>query len=333
MRDKSNQIQLFASDNVESALDKVFTGTDDALTDSSLEKPLQSDHESAPNESKPSDQELEKVQQQTESNPPQHPLADMVLNLPTNALIPSTRPIRWALDADAVQKLEVSIAQMGVVTPLIVRPIGSGLFVLISGHHRLQAAKNCGLERVPCMIRILADKDADAITIHEAMGAPIPAIEKARLMMDYIAREFALDQVALQALDSKIRHKKRLSDPEQSAVDWLKSSNINPRSFLVNHAKIVALPDEVMDLVRANRISARAAVLLAKLEREDRLSFIQGNVSGVITVKMMQRPKRSAAQPIADRLYQWLKSNTNGELDEMFAVLRSAEEMIINSVA
>ena len=55
-----------------------------------------------------------------------------------------------------------SIAQFGVLTPLIARPLEDGGYEIISGHRRAHAAEAAGLTEVPVIVR---DMDDDAATV------------------------------------------------------------------------------------------------------------------------------------------------------------------------
>ncbi len=66
------------------------------------------------------------------------------------------------LDDEAMLRTTESIAQFGVLTPLIARPLEDGTFEIISGHRRAHAAETAGLTEVPVIVR---DMDDDAATV------------------------------------------------------------------------------------------------------------------------------------------------------------------------
>ena len=66
------------------------------------------------------------------------------------------------LDNEEMDQLVESILTQGVLTPLVVRPLDSGEYEVISGHRRLHACKKVGLDSVPA---IVTDMDRDAATI------------------------------------------------------------------------------------------------------------------------------------------------------------------------
>ena len=64
------------------------------------------------------------------------------------------------LDNDEMKTLENSIQNNGLMEAVIIRPKKDGRFEMISGHRRLMACKNLGLETIPCRIRDLTDDEA-----------------------------------------------------------------------------------------------------------------------------------------------------------------------------
>lgn len=64
------------------------------------------------------------------------------------------------IDDEKMQELVESIKTNGVLTPVLVRPLGMDTYEMISGHRRMHAAKLAGLEKIPTIIRELTDDEA-----------------------------------------------------------------------------------------------------------------------------------------------------------------------------
>lgn len=64
------------------------------------------------------------------------------------------------IDDEKMQELVESIKTNGVLTPVLVRPLGMDTYEMISGHRRMHAAKLAGLEKIPTIIREMTDDDA-----------------------------------------------------------------------------------------------------------------------------------------------------------------------------
>jgi len=64
------------------------------------------------------------------------------------------------LDDEKMQDLIESIRVNGVLSPVLIRPVGINEYEMISGHRRMHAAKLLGLERIPAIIREMSDDEA-----------------------------------------------------------------------------------------------------------------------------------------------------------------------------
>ena len=58
-----------------------------------------------------------------------------------------------------------AIGRVGFLQPVLVRPIGEGLYEVVDGVHRVKAATDLGIEIVPCVVKDASDADATAIQI------------------------------------------------------------------------------------------------------------------------------------------------------------------------
>ena len=67
---------------------------------------------------------------------------------------------RKQFDEEALSELSASIAQHGILQPLLVRPLPGGGYQLVAGERRWRAARMAGLEEVPAVIRELTDREA-----------------------------------------------------------------------------------------------------------------------------------------------------------------------------
>ena len=85
---------------------------------------------------------------------------EQVQQIPIDALHPFTNHPFKVLDDEAMQRTVESVAQYGVLAPLIARPRPEGGYEIISGHRRQYAAKLAGLETLPVIVRNMDDNAA-----------------------------------------------------------------------------------------------------------------------------------------------------------------------------
>lgn len=83
--------------------------------------------------------------------PPKRDLGRSLFLLPIGSIRPNPDQPRRAFSREELQELTLSIAQVGLIQPLTVRPAGDG-YELISGERRLRACELLGLKEVPCIV-------------------------------------------------------------------------------------------------------------------------------------------------------------------------------------
>ena len=87
-----------------------------------------------------------------------------LLEVPVNAVKPNPRQPRTVFDEETLSALAVSIQEVGVLQPIVVRRTGEA-FELIAGERRLRAAKAAGLATIPVVVR----ESDDAESLREAL--------------------------------------------------------------------------------------------------------------------------------------------------------------------
>jgi ParB family transcriptional regulator, chromosome partitioning protein len=109
--------------------------------------------------------------------------------IPIGEIAPNPYQPRHEFDPDELAELAASIAEHGIIQPLLVNETADG-YVLVAGERRLRAAQLAGLERVPAVVRTLAEREQLALALVENMQrAQLPPLDEARafrrLMVDF----------------------------------------------------------------------------------------------------------------------------------------------------
>jgi ParB family transcriptional regulator, chromosome partitioning protein len=93
--------------------------------------------------------------------------AESTQNVPLEQIrLPQQQPRRY-FDPQALNELISSVKQHGILQPLLVRPIDEDKYELVAGERRYRAAKDCGLEKVPVVVRELSNEDAFQLALIE----------------------------------------------------------------------------------------------------------------------------------------------------------------------
>jgi ParB family transcriptional regulator, chromosome partitioning protein len=97
--------------------------------------------------------------------------------LPLEAISPNPRQPRTVFDEEAMNELVESIREVGMLQPIVVRPMGGARFELVMGERRWRAAQQAELETIPAIVRETADhellRDALLENLHRAQLNPL----------------------------------------------------------------------------------------------------------------------------------------------------------------
>jgi len=202
--------------------------------------------------------------------------------LPINEIIPNKEQPRKTFDEAALNELADSIAQHGVLQPLLVRPLTTGGYQLVAGERRWRASRIAGLKEVPVIVKELSDTEAMQLAIIENLQREdLNPIEEAE---------------GLQALIDKCGF-----NQEEVAASVGKS-----RPAITNALRLLKLPEEVRDMTRNGEISAgHARALLALDSPALMLEIAEQIVSRKLTVreveKLASKPAKTRAKTAKKR--------------------------------
>ena len=169
---------------------------------------------------------------------------ESVVMIPVGDIVPNPFQPRQVFDAGALQALAESIRQYGVLSPLSVRP-RDGRNQLVAGERRLRAARLAGLERVPCLVMDVDGPESGAIALVENLQREdLDFIEQARGIARLIDL-FGFSQ-------------------EECARRLGKS-----QSAIANKLRLLKLPGDVLDKLRAAELTERHGRALLRLPDDD----------------------------------------------------------------
>jgi len=180
---------------------------------------------------------------------------------------------RKTIDEQALAQLTESIRQHGVIQPILVTQQLDG-YQLVAGERRLRAAQLAGLERIPAVVRQLADRDQlELALVENLLRADLNPIEEALAFRQLIDEfEFTQDQLAgrLGRARSTVANTLRLLDMSTSVQDAVSGGRITE-----GHARAMAgLPDSdeasLLALIGERGLSVRQTEELARRIRESR---------------------------------------------------------------
>ena len=171
--------------------------------------------------------------------------------VPVSAITPNPRQPRSVFDEDALAELVGSIQEVGLLQPIVVRPVGGDRYELVMGERRLRASQQAGLSTIPAIIRRTEDAD---------------------LLRDALLEN--LHRAQLNPLEEAAAYQQMLND-FGCTQDELSVRIRRSRPQISNTIRLLQLPAPVQRRVAAGVISAghaRAILMLTTPEAMERLA-------------------------------------------------------------
>jgi ParB family transcriptional regulator, chromosome partitioning protein len=179
------------------------------------------------------------------------PAAAHFAELPIGSITPNPRQPRQTFDEQALDELAASIRIVGLLQPIVVRPLGGGSYELIMGERRLRAAKLAGIDTVPAIVRDTGDDD---------------------MLRDALMENLHRQQ--LNALEEAAAYQQMLEDFGVTHEE-LASRIGRSRPHITNTLRLLNLPPAVQRRVAAGVLSAghaRALLGLDEAARQEKLA-------------------------------------------------------------
>jgi ParB family chromosome partitioning protein len=128
-----------------------------------------------------------------------------ITQIPVDSIQRNPRQPRENFDEGELENLAASIREHGVIQPLIVSPGKNGIYTLIAGERRLQAARKAGLNTVPVVIRHATDQQLlELALIENIQRADLNALEEAEAYQQLV-KEFKLSHETIATRVGKSR--------------------------------------------------------------------------------------------------------------------------------
>ncbi|MCI3019428.1 ParB/RepB/Spo0J family partition protein [[Clostridium] innocuum] len=175
------------------------------------------------------------------------------------------------LDDELMEQTVESIRQIGVVSPLIVRPDPEGGFEILSGHRRLHAAQLAGLETVPVIVKEM-DDDAAIIFMVDSNLQRENILPSERAFSYKMKLEAMKHQGERGDLTSGQVGQKSVGTVSRDIVaEQAGDSSRNVQRFI----RLTNLIPEILDMVDEKKIAFNPAVELSYLKTSEQKEFLE----------------------------------------------------------
>ena len=216
---------------------------------------------------------------------------EQVQQIPIEELFPFKEHPFKVLDDEAMQRTVESVAQYGVLAPLIARSRPEGGYEIISGHRRQHAAELAGLDTLPVIVREMTDDAAVILMVDSNLQREnILPSERA------FAYKMKLEALKNQGARSDLTFRQVVGKLE--AADLVGKGNEKSGRQVQRFIRLTNLIPELLDLVDEKKISFNPAVELSYLDEAQQRDFLQAmdETQNAPSLSQAQRMKKLAQE-------------------------------------
>ena len=235
---------------------------------------------------------------------------EQVQQIPIDALHPFTNHPFKVLDDEAMTRTVESIAQYGVLAPLIARPRPDGDgYEIISGHRRQYAAKLAGLETLPVIVRNMDDNAAVLLMVDSNLQREhILPSERAfayKMKLEALKNQGARSDLTSSQIGTKLRADEKVAQDSGDS-----------RNQVQRYIRLTNLVPELLAMVDEKKSSFNPAVELSYLDEKQQRDFLEAmdgtqnapSVSQAMQLKKMAQRGEFTYEKAFDILGQEKKS-------------------------
>lgn len=177
------------------------------------------------------------------------------------------------LDDELMEQTVESIKQIGVVSPLIVRPDPEGGFEILSGHRRLHAAQLAGLETVPVIVKEMDDDAAIIFMVDSNLQREniLPSERAFSYKMKLEAMKHQGERADLQPETTS----RQLGEKLQTSVAVMSEEMGESQRQIQRFIRLTNLIPEILDMVDEKKIAFNPAVELSYLKPSEQKEFLE----------------------------------------------------------
>lgn len=240
-------------------------------------------------------------------------MVEKVREIPLLELHPFKNHPFKILDDEAMQKMEESVDQFGVLTPVIARPSPEGGYELVAGHRRHHACKLAGMKTMPVIVREMDDDAATIFMVDSNLQREI--LLPSERAFAYKMKVEALKHQGMRTDLTSTQVAQKLS--VQQVGDDAGVSKDTVRRFI----RLTELIPELLDMVDQKQIAFSPAVELSYLKPEEQKQLLEAMDYAQATPSLSQalRLKRYSQEGKCTReiMYAIMDEEKKADLDRV----------------
>lgn len=217
---------------------------------------------------------------------------EQVQQIPIEELFPFKEHPFKVLDDEAMQRTVESVAQYGVLAPLIARPRPEGGYEIISGHRRQHAAELAGLDTLPVIVREMDDDAAILLMVDSNL-------QRESILPSERAFAYKMKLDAMKRTSGRTSKENVSPIGTQKRSDQIMAEELGEsRNQIQRFIRLTNLIPELLDLVDEKKISFNPAVELSYLDEAQQRDFLQAmdETQNAPSLSQAQRMKKLAQE-------------------------------------
>lgn len=214
--------------------------------------------------------------------------------------LPIQQPRRF-FSAQAMDSLEKSIREHGIIQPLLIRPSrDENVFELVAGERRYRAAQTIGLAEVPVVIRELSEQQALQVTLLENLQREdLNPIEETEGILQLLCMNLDASKEEVVSLLNQVAHIKKQGGELTNNVirkQWSKISDVfnvigrlTPDSYRSNRLPLLNLPEDILEALRVGSVEYTKARVISRLkDKAQRKELLHRVIEEDLSVRTIQ---------------------------------------------
>ena len=217
---------------------------------------------------------------------------EQVQQIPIEELFPFKEHPFKVLDDEAMQRTVESVAQYGVLAPLIARPRPEGGYEIISGHRRQHAAELAGLDTLPVIVREMTDDAAILLMVDSNL-------QRESILPSERAFAYKMKLDAMKRTSGRPSKENVSQIGTQKRSDQIMAEELGEsRNQIQRFIRLTNLIPELLDMVDEKKISFNPAVELSYLDEAQQRDFLQAmdETQNAPSLSQAQRMKKLAQE-------------------------------------
>ncbi len=240
---------------------------------------------------------------------------EQILNLPVEQIRPfDNHPFQVNDDDELMQQTIDSIMQVGVLNPVIVRPMEDGGYQMVSGHRRLRACELAGIATIPAIARELNDYEAVHLMVDSNIQRenilPSERAKAYRMKMDALKHQGKAAEQTSSQIGTKLRTDEQIAREVGSS-----------RNQVQRFIRLTELLPELLDMVDRKEIAFSPAVELSYLKEEEQRLFLEAMDYSQATpsLSQAQRIKKLSQQGACtqDAMFSIMSEEKKSDMDKL----------------